>query len=123
MKTSSVLLMALGAVVLAGCTLASPPPPMPLIQGLAGTPAQISTDFGQRLESLYPAGSDSSALFAELVNEGFAARLASGDPDALELHFDALRQATQDSCTGAWTVSWSASDGKITQLQGSYACR
>src|ERR1700734_1508685 len=103
---SSVLLMALCALVLAACS-----DPVPAIgRGLPKTFAEAAPYFDNRIKERFPIGSDEETLRAELHGEGFTIKELH-DPSS-RYRLSALYEGHDLACKESWNVQWTAEGGK-----------
>jgi hypothetical protein len=100
------------ALYLSACT-DSPPA---IGSHLPGTFAVASDAFDQRIKARFPVGSDEDALRAELVRERF---VVAHDKDSA-LSFSARYHANELVCAADWVIRWSAINGRISDIKGSY---
>jgi hypothetical protein len=100
------------ALVLAACAHSSPD----IGSHLPGTFAVASDAFDRRIKARFPVGSAVTALRVELERERFVIAPDTDSP----LNFSARYHASELACAADWVIRWSAVDGKIANIKGSY---
>ncbi len=75
-----------------------------------------SAAFDQQVKARFPAGSDESALRAELVRERFVIIRDKDSP----FRFSATYSASELFCRRDWIVRWDLNAGKIADISGKY---
>lgn len=113
-RPASVMMAVTLAMValLSGCSDRTPP----LGRGLPKTfgPAPY---FDTRIKERFPIGSDAAKLASELHNERFKVK-GAGIPGQFSARYEFLDMDM--ACRESWTVHWTAEQGKIAAIGGTY---
>src|SRR5580704_10714832 len=104
----------LSLLAICACTSTTPPIARELPRSFGPT-----ADFDRRIQQRFPAGSDETALIAELRQEQFSIDETS-DPSGAYRHLAHFKR--QDlACRTSWEILWSGERGKISKIEGRYS--
>jgi hypothetical protein len=103
-------LLAIGELLLSGCSGRPPPIGRDLPQSFGYTPF-----FNDRVTQRFPPGSDEIKLTAELGSERFATS-ENHDPTS-RYRFSATYEVKSVACREVWTIQWNAEQGKIKEIR------
>ena len=93
-------------------------PPPPIARDLSPKPDEARSQFDERIRQRFPTGSDEAGLLAELRKEGFKIWYRNDPADKYGSH--AEYEGGRFPCDHHWSVSWTASAGKITDIASYY---